>query len=296
MTMKTKGILLVVIVLAIGAGAYWLQTHPPFKPVASAADGRKVLYYTCSMHPWVHESQPGACPVCGMNLTPVYVSGGADASPTNADAKSGIVTLEPDSISTINVQTDTVERQPVRRSIHFSGEISYNSAQSAWFEFIAYQRDLPWLKLDQTLEVSVTGITDKTFTAKIRMHGVKPFADNDFNMMTSSTTLRAEISNAPVVLGDLGKYKHFNGLHAEAHLVAETEPVLCIPRSAIVSRGLGALVYVDQGRGHYAPRTVELGRIGDHVTEVVSGLNAGDKIVTNGNILIDSEAQLVAGH
>ena len=295
MTMKAKVIFLVVIVIAIGVGAYWLEMHPSIKPVASADDGRKVLYYTCSMHPWVHESQPGPCPVCGMNLTPVYASASGDASPTNAGADSGIVILEPDSISTINVQTDTVARQPVRRSIHFSGEISYNSAQLAWFEFTAYQRDLQWLKIGQTFEVNVTGITDKTFTAKIREYGIKPFADDAFNMMTSSTTLRAEISDAPVVLGDLGRIKYFNGLHAEAHLVAETEPVLCLPRSAIVSRGLGAMVYVDQGQGHYAPRKVELGRIGDRMAEVLSGLKAGDKVVTNGNILIDSEAQLVAG-
>ncbi len=293
--MKAKWIFLVVVAVGIGAGAYWLEKHPPPMPVTTAANGRAVLYYTCAMHPWVRESKPGPCPVCGMNLTPVYASSGGSGTQTNADADSDIVTLEPDSISTINVQTETVERQPLRRSIHLSGEISYNAAQNAWFEFTVYQRDLQWLTMGQTLDVSVTGITDKTFAAKIRAHGVKPFTDGDFNMMTSSTTLRAEIADAPIEVGDLGKYKYFNGLHAEAHLVAETEPTLSIPRSAIVSRGQGAMVYVDQGKGHYAPRTVELGRIGDKLAEVVSGLKAGDKVVTNGNILIDSEAQLVAG-
>jgi Cu(I)/Ag(I) efflux system membrane fusion protein len=26
------------------------------------------VYYTCTMHPEVHESQPGKCPICGMDL------------------------------------------------------------------------------------------------------------------------------------------------------------------------------------------------------------------------------------
>ena len=230
-----------------------------------------------------------------MNLTPIFATDASHGAQTNTEADAGLVTLEPDSISVINVQTDIVERQPVRHTIHLSGEISYNSNQTAWFEFTVYQRDLQWLKSDQTLDVGVTGIPDQTFTARIKPHGAKPFADGDFNMMTSSITLRAEISDGPIVVGDLGKYKYFNGLHAEAHVVAETEPTLAIPRSAIISRGLGAMVYVDQGRGHYSPRTVELGRIGDQLAEVTRGLKAGEKVVTTGNILIDSEAQLIAG-
>lgn len=30
-----------------------------------------IAYYTCPMHPEIQEDQPGSCPICGMNLTPV---------------------------------------------------------------------------------------------------------------------------------------------------------------------------------------------------------------------------------
>jgi Cu(I)/Ag(I) efflux system membrane fusion protein len=33
-----------------------------------------VDYYTCTMHPWVHSKKPGTCPVCAMDLVPVYKS------------------------------------------------------------------------------------------------------------------------------------------------------------------------------------------------------------------------------
>ncbi|HEY1663290.1 MAG TPA: heavy metal-binding domain-containing protein [Verrucomicrobiae bacterium] len=293
--MKAKLFFFVIAVLAISAGIAWIVTGHPFESRAADANGRKALYYTCAMHPWVRESKPGPCPVCGMTLTPIYANESSTGGATNGDGDPGTVTLDSESISTINVQTDSVERRPVRRTLHLSGQIIGNSSQAAWFEFTAYQRDLEWLKIGQTLNVFVTGVPDKVFEAQIKRHGVKPFADKNFDMMTSSTTIRAEISNPPVEVGDLGKEQLFNGLHAEAHLVAETEPVLTIPRSAIISRGIGPMVYVDKGGGRYVPRAIEPGRVGDDFAEVLAGLNEGEKVVTTGNVLIDSEAQLTAG-
>jgi Cu(I)/Ag(I) efflux system membrane fusion protein len=48
----------------------------------AAASERKILYYTCPMHPSVRADKPGACPICGMNLVPVY----ADEIKTNTAA------------------------------------------------------------------------------------------------------------------------------------------------------------------------------------------------------------------
>ncbi len=289
--MKSKIILPVLMVLFISGGIVWIVAHHSSAQNAASYDGRKALYYTCSMHPWVRESKPGPCPVCGMNLTPIYENEGIRIAETN----SGMVTLEPNSISTIHVQTDLVERQSVRRTIHLSGEITGNSSNAAWFEFTAYERDLQWFKVGQTFNVSVPSAPGKVYQAQIKSGGVKPFADTNFDMMSGSTTVRAEILNPPVEVGDFGKEELFNNLHAEAHVVAETEEVLTVPRSAIISRGIGAMVYVDKGGGHYAPRAILLGRVGNEFSEVLAGLKEGEKVVTTGNVLIDSEAQLTAG-
>lgn len=292
--MKPKMIFPALIVLAISGGIVWIAGRHSLMPnAAMTSDGRKVLYYTCSMHPWVHESKPGQCPVCGMNLVPIYANGNVNTSETNSS--SGMVTLESVARSTINVQTDLAKRRPVRRTVHLAGEIIGNSRNAAWFEFTAYERDLASFKVGQTFQVIVPSAPGKTYTAQIEAHGAKPFADADFDMMTGSTKVRAEISNPPVEVGDFGKNKLFNNLHAEAHVVAETEETLTIPRSAVISRGIGAMVYVDKGEGHYAPRAVLLGHIGDEFAEVLAGLSEGEKVVTTGNVLIDSEAQLTVG-
>lgn len=78
--MKSK-ITLPLFALLVAAGLSCLESAKP----AVAADGQKVLYYTCAMHPSVRSAQPGGCPICGMTLDPVYgdadATGGAAASP-----------------------------------------------------------------------------------------------------------------------------------------------------------------------------------------------------------------------
>src|ERR1700722_12093432 len=98
--MKTKMILFVLAVVAISAGIVWIPAH---HLSAVASDGRKALYYTCAMHPWVRETKPGPCPVCGMTLTPIYANENGGVAETNSNPNSGTVTLEAESISTINV-------------------------------------------------------------------------------------------------------------------------------------------------------------------------------------------------
>src|SRR5271170_3406716 len=176
--MKAKWIFFVIFVVAISASIAWIAAHHSFASNTVTSGGRKALYYTCAMHPWVRESKPGPCPVCGMNLTPVY----SNESGAETNDVFGIVTLEPDSISTINVQTDLVERRPVRRTLHLAGEIVGNSSTAAWFQFTAYERDLQWLKVGQTFNVSVLSAPDEIYHAQIKAHGTKAFADANFDM------------------------------------------------------------------------------------------------------------------
>jgi Cu(I)/Ag(I) efflux system membrane fusion protein len=65
-----------------------------------------------------------------------------------------------------------------------------------------------------------------------------------------------------------------------------------VPKSAVIQTGPEAILYVDQGGGAYARTVVTLGRRGDTLLEVLSGLKAGDKVVTNGNLLIDGQAEM----
>jgi Cu(I)/Ag(I) efflux system membrane fusion protein len=49
-------------------------------------------------------------------------------------------------------------------------------------------------------------------------------------------------------------------------------------------------VLVELGGGAFEPREVELGSRGDGYVEVTGGLAAGERVVVNGNFLIDAES------
>lgn len=73
-----------------------------------------IAYYTCSMHPSVRESEPGECPICGMDLTPV----------TQEEQASGTVTLSPAQRQRIGVTTAEAERRIMTRSIRAPGRVT----------------------------------------------------------------------------------------------------------------------------------------------------------------------------
>lgn len=69
-------------------------------------------------------------------------------------------------------------------------------------------------------------------------------------------------------------------------------PRLSVPAEAVIDTGLRQTVYVDKGNGHFEPRAVRTGdRAGERIV-ILSGLRLGERVVTSGAFLIDSESQL----
>jgi Cu(I)/Ag(I) efflux system membrane fusion protein len=92
------------------------------------ASGSNVAYYTCTMHPFVRSQDPkGKCPICGMDLVPVYKSAttpdsgaATNAAPVAAassvDAK-GLVNITPERMQEIGVTTEVVTKRSLTRSL-----------------------------------------------------------------------------------------------------------------------------------------------------------------------------------
>jgi YHS domain-containing protein len=71
---------------------------------------------------------------------------------------------------------------------------------------------------------------------------------------------------------------------------------LTIPVDAVIDSGRQQRVFVEKSKGVFEPRDVQLGwRFGDRV-EITSGLNEGDRVVSAGTFLVDSESRLKSGH
>ena len=69
---------------------------------------------------------------------------------------------------------------------------------------------------------------------------------------------------------------------------------IVVPAEAVLDTGERQTVFVDLGNGYLEPRQVVVGeRLGDKV-EIVRGLSVGERVVSSGTFLIDSESQLKA--
>jgi Cu(I)/Ag(I) efflux system membrane fusion protein/cobalt-zinc-cadmium efflux system membrane fusion protein len=69
---------------------------------------------------------------------------------------------------------------------------------------------------------------------------------------------------------------------------------LVLPASGVLHTGTRDVVFVDHGGGYLEPRSIEAGpRVGEDVV-VLKGLQAGERVVTSANFLVDSESQLQA--
>lgn len=158
-----------------------------------------------------------------------------------------------------------------------------------WFKFDAYERDLPWLKVGQEVDVTTPSVPGRVFKASIR------FIDPNLLEASRTAKVRVEIPN-PLIEDSMGKRRELrHRLYAEAQVRVALPPVLSVPRSSVLNPGSRALVYVDKGGGYYQQRAITLGRASDDDYEVLAGLQAGDHVVVEGNLLIDSQAQLNAG-
>ncbi|MDP3850768.1 MAG: efflux RND transporter periplasmic adaptor subunit [Luteolibacter sp.] len=151
-----------------------------------------------------------------------------------------------------------------------------------WFMFRAYEQDMPWIKIGQSVTVTTPSLPDKSFTGKIA------FIDPNFDEATRSTKVRVELAN-PLVNG---RRELLHRLYADGMVELEAPSTLTVPRSAVIETGPQAVVYIDQGGGAYEQAVLKTGRRGDMHIEVLSGLKEGDAVVTNGNLLIDGQAEM----
>jgi hypothetical protein len=84
------------------------------------------------------------------------------------------------------------------------------------------------------------------------------------------------------------------GMYATAEIHAELAPdAVLVPDTAVLRSGERNTVFVAQSQGTFDPRAISLGARGaGGVYQVLGGLKPGERVVTSGQFLLDSESQL----
>jgi Cu(I)/Ag(I) efflux system membrane fusion protein len=156
-----------------------------------------------------------------------------------------------------------------------------------WFKFDAYERDLPWLKLGQEVEIRTPSHPGRVFKAPIT------FIDPNLDEITRTAKVRVDLDNPLVEENGRMSRTFLHRLFAEGSVQLTTPETLVVPRAAVLWPGGQPRVFVDEGEGAFRLRRVALGREGDAHLEITSGLAAGDKVVVRGGVLLDGQAQLL---
>jgi len=147
-----------------------------------------------------------------------------------------------------------------------------------WFVFDAYEPDLAWIKPGQTVELTVPSLPGQVLTAPIT------FIDPNLDPTTRTARVRVVLDNSSRLL-----------LHkqtAQAVVRTESPEALLVPRTAVLQHGGRPVVFVARDDHAYSAREIRLGRIGDRAAEVLGGVREGDRVVTEGALILDGQAQL----
>jgi membrane fusion protein, copper/silver efflux system len=156
-----------------------------------------------------------------------------------------------------------------------------------WFHAEVYERDLPDIRIGQKAILRTPTVPGRQF------EGVVTFVDPNFNPQTRSTRVRIEVDNPRSEGEGQGLTRILpHRAYAEAEITAQLGEGLVVPRSAVLRDGRRSVVYVEKSSGEYEQRAVRIGRVGDEGIEILEGLKEGERVVAQGNLMIDAEAQL----
>jgi len=193
-------------------------------------------------------------------------------------------TGEPRKTLTIHAPQDgfVTEKMAVQGQMVEPGMKLYRLADIGlvWVQAQIYEQDLAYLKLGQEATVTLDYLPDREFRGRVTY--IYPNVDEK----TRTARVRMEFHNPGYFLKP--------GMFATAQVKSELEPsALLVPGMAILRSGEKNTVFVALDGGKFEPRFVTLGPQGeDDMYEVLSGLKEGERIVTSGQFMLDSESQL----
>jgi Cu(I)/Ag(I) efflux system membrane fusion protein len=149
-----------------------------------------------------------------------------------------------------------------------------------WVLAQVYEQDLPFIQLGHEAIVRLSSMPDREFRGRVTF--VYPSVDEK----TRTARVRLEFENPGYFLKP--------GMFVSVNISAEIESsALLIPDSAVLRSGARNTVFVALDGGRFDARTVLLGAESeDGLLQVLGGLNEGERVVTSGQFMLDSESQL----
>ena len=149
---------------------------------------------------------------------------------------------------------------------------------AVWVEVQVREGDAAQVHVGSTANLEFSALPGRPFKGRIAF--VYPSVDEQ----SRSIRARLEVANSE------GSLKP--GMYATVNLASPSRMALTAPRTAIIQTGERAIAFVDRGNGALKPVDVEIGATVGEYIEILSGLSAGQRVVTSAQFLLDSESNL----
>jgi len=148
-----------------------------------------------------------------------------------------------------------------------------------WVYANIYEYELPWISEGDEVEMTLTGIPGKRF--KGRLAYIYPYAE----ATTRTVKVRIVFDNKALLLKP--------DMFAELIIAASRQVnAVVVPSEAVVRSGMREQIFVVRAPGKFEPREVTLGVTTRGLTQILSGVKPGERVVTSSQFLIDSESKL----
>ena len=147
-----------------------------------------------------------------------------------------------------------------------------------WVNADIFEYEVPFVKLGQQAEVQLSYYPAKTWRGRVSF--IYPTVDP----ATRTIKVRMEFPNADFQL----KPQMF----ADVKLKIDYGNQIVVPQEAVLDSGKEQTVFVAHEGGSFEPRKITTGAKVGGMVMVLSGLKAGETVVTSGNFLIDSESRM----
>ncbi|HEU4429250.1 MAG TPA: efflux RND transporter periplasmic adaptor subunit [Myxococcota bacterium] len=147
-----------------------------------------------------------------------------------------------------------------------------------WVEAEVYGSDLPLITVGQRAAIRVPYLPGSGLAGRVAY--LLPSLASE----TRTARVRIELENFDLALRP--------EMFVDVELQADLGERLLVPTSAVIFAGERRVVFVDRGEGRLEPRTVTTGAAGERRIEILSGLEAGERVVESGNFLIAAESRI----
>jgi Cu(I)/Ag(I) efflux system membrane fusion protein len=183
-----------------------------------------------------------------------------------------------------NAGGTVVERKVTQGQYVNAGDTLFTVADlnQVWIKADVYEEQLPQIRGGQEVDITADSLPHQT------LHGHVDFIEPAANPQTRTVPVHVHVANPGMRL--------VPGMFVSATFVSRAgQATTVVPRSAVLDSGTRKIVYIAKPNGVFEARAIEVGAPSDDLFPVVKGVVPGDKVVLNGNFLIDSQANLSSG-